>query len=381
MNVVTIRDILSESAILLGERNKNKHFLGTGFMQSMDKKIPVAILGATGMVGQKFVELLSAHPWFKIVGLAASERSSGQKYSSAMRWMMTTPLPKEFAEMTISPCLPELPCQIVFSGLDSSVAGEIEEKFAQSGYIVISNSRNHRMDPNVPLLIPEVNSHHLELVRSQSFSKGMIVTNPNCSVIGLTCALKPLVDKWGIEMAHVVTMQAISGAGYPGVPSFDIVDNVIPYISGEEEKLESEPLKILGQLATGGVVPYKMRLSAQCNRVAVMDGHMACVSVKFKEKAHEEEIIRAWEGFSSEAQRLGLPTAPTTPIVYHFDERHPQPKLHRDLENGMVVSIGRLRKCPLLDWKFALLSHNTIRGAAGCALLNAELMFKKGFFL
>lgn len=349
-------------------------------MRKVREKIPVAILGATGMVGQKFVELLARHPWFKIVALAASERSQNKKYGSAMQWMMATPLPQEIAEMMISPCLPGLPCRIVFSGLDSGVAGEIEEDFAQAGYTVISNSRNHRMDPAVPLLIPEVNSCHLELVRSQRFEKGMLVTNPNCSVIGLTMALKPLVDRWGIEMAHVATLQAISGAGYPGVPSFDIVDNVIPFIAGEEEKVETEPLKILGSLSNEGVDPYKMRLSAQCNRVAVMDGHMACVSVKLKGQAEEEEIIHAWESFSSEAQTLGLPTAPASPIVYHSDERHPQPKLHRHLEKGMVVSVGRLRKCPLFDWKFALLSHNTIRGAAGCAVLNAELMVEKGYF-
>lgn len=343
------------------------------------QKIPVAILGATGMVGQKFVELLRDHPWFKIVALTASARSLGKEYGKAMQWMMATPLPQEIAQMPLSACHPNLPCKIAFSGLDAAVAGEIEEDFARAGYVVISNSRNHRMDPDVPLIIPEVNGDHLDLVKSQTFSQGMIVTNPNCSVIGLTTALKPLVDKWGIEMVHVVTLQAISGAGYPGVPSFDIVDNVIPFISGEEDKVEREPLKILGHLSQGSINPYKMVISAQCNRVAVMDGHMACVSIKLREKVSEEEIIHAWENFSSEPQSLKLPTAPKAPIVYHSDERHPQPKLHRHLEKGMAVSIGRLRQCPLLDWKFALLSHNTIRGAAGCALLNAELIVKKGY--
>src|ERR1700722_994258 len=212
-------------------------------MQNFKEKIPVAVLGATGMVGQKFVELLSKHPWFKIVALAASGRSQGKKYGEATRWMMAALLPKEISEMPLSPCLPGLPCALVFSGLDGEVAGEIEEDFAKVGYVVISNARSHRMDSDVPLLIPEVNSEHLDLVKSQRFSKGMIITNPNCSVIGLTTALKPLVDTWGVEMAHVVTLQAISGAGYPGVPSFDIVDNVIPFISGEEEKVEREPLK------------------------------------------------------------------------------------------------------------------------------------------
>lgn len=348
-------------------------------MNNTTKKIPVGILGATGMVGQKFIELLSNHPWFEISFLAASERSQGKKYGESMRWMMQSPLPAKLAEMPIQACTPSFPCRLVFSGLDSSVAGEIEENFAKAGYIVISNSRNHRMDPDVPLLIPEVNGAHLDLVRSQNFSGGMIVTNPNCSVIGLVTALKPLIDQWGVEQAHVVTMQAISGAGYPGVASFDILDNVIPFISGEEDKVETEPLKILGKISQGKIIPYEMKISAQCNRVAVMDGHMECVSIKLKNTAHSKEIIEAWNNFSSDPQLLDLPMAPKFPITYLFDERYPQPKLHRNLDKGMSIAIGRLRKCPLLDWKFTLLSHNTIRGAAGCAILNAELMLKKGY--
>lgn len=345
----------------------------------MTNKIPVGILGATGMVGQKFVELLSDHPWFEIVALAASERSQSKKYGEAMKWMMASSLSPRLANLLVEPCLPNLPCRIVFSGLDSTVAGEIEQTFAQSGYIVISNSRNHRMDPTVPLLIPEVNSSHLALIQSQVFSSGMIITNPNCSVIGLTTALKPLIDHWEIEKAHVVTLQAISGAGYPGVPSFDILDNVIPFIAGEEEKVQTEPLKILGSLQNGMIQSYPMTISAQCNRVAVMDGHMACVSVKFKYPAKSEEIIQAWQTFVGDPQTMCLPMAPNQPIVYLHDEKHPQPKLHRHLDKGMAVSIGRLRKCPLFDWKFTILSHNTIRGAAGCAVLNAELMLKKGY--
>lgn len=345
----------------------------------MVKKIPVGILGATGMVGQKFVELLSDHPWFEIVALTASERSQGKKYGEAMKWMMASPLPPRLANFPVLPSLPNLPCQVVFSGLDSEVAGEIEEKFAQSHYIVISNARNHRMDPTVPLLIPEVNSSHLELVKFQKFSRGMIITNPNCSVIGLTTALKPLIDQWGIEKVHVVTLQAISGAGYPGVPSFDILDNVIPFISGEEEKVQTEPLKILGSFQDGKIQPYQISISAQCNRVAVMDGHMACLSVKLSHPATAEEIIHAWQTFKSDPQSLNLPMAPIKPIIYLPDEKHPQPKLHRHLDKGMAVSIGRLRQCSLFDWKFAILSHNTIRGAAGCAILNAELMVKKGY--
>lgn len=344
------------------------------------KKFAVGILGATGMVGQKFVELLSSHPWFEIVALAASDRSVGKRYEAAMKWSMPTALPERMGDMTISACNPDLPCKIVFSGLDSSVAGEIEERFAVAGYKVISNCSNHRMDSDVPLLIPEVNSEHLKLLQRQSVGQGAIVTNPNCSVIGIAMALKPLLDKWGVEAVNVVTLQALSGAGYPGVPSMDILDNVIPYIAGEEAKIEKEPLKIMGTYNEKGIIPYPMRLSAQCTRVSVVDGHLACVSVKLKNKAKLNDIIAAWREFEGEPQQMKLPMAPKHPIVYLEDERHPQPRLHRTLESGMAVSIGRLRECPLFDWKFIILSHNTIRGAAGCALLNAELMAKKGYF-
>lgn len=342
------------------------------------KKIPVGILGATGMVGQRFVELLSSHPWFKIVALCASDRSVGKHYGSVVNWTMQKPLPEQIADMAIVSCEPNLHCDVVFSGLDSSVAGEIEEKFAKAGYKIISNSRNHRMDPDVPLMIPEINSDHLKLIQQQSYSKGAIITNPNCSAIGIAMALKPLVDQWGVEKVHAVTQQAISGAGYPGVPSLDILDNVIPFISGEEDKVETEPLKILGEYHKGAIAPYPMQISATCTRVAVHDGHLACLSVKLQKKAKRDEIIAAWNDYQGEPQRLNLPMAPQQPIVYLENERHPQPKLHRNLENGMVVSIGRLRECPLFDWKFVLLSHNTVRGAAGCALLIAELMAKQG---
>lgn len=343
------------------------------------KKIPVAILGATGMVGQKFVELLSDHPWFEITALAASERSVGKKYGDAMRWSMAVPLAPHIAAMPVVGCSPNLPCRIAFSGLDSSVAGEIEAQFAAAGYVVISNSRNHRMNRDVPLLVPEVNSDHLELIKQQRYGKGAIITNPNCSVIGISMALKPLQQAWDIEAASVVTMQALSGAGYPGVASIDILDNVIPFISGEEDKIETEPLKIMGAFHRDGIIPYSMRLSAQCNRVAVADGHLACVSVKLKQKASAQEIIAAWHNFAGEPQKLQLPLAPQQPVVYLDDERYPQPKLHRNLGRGMAVAVGRLRECALMDWKFVVLSHNTVRGAAGCAVLNAELLVKKGY--
>jgi aspartate-semialdehyde dehydrogenase len=340
------------------------------------EKIPVAILGSTGRVGQKFVELLSDHHWFEIVALCASERSLGKRYEEAMNWSMTSQLPKHLAKMVVRPCVPDLPCKIVFSGLDSSVAGDIEKKFARAGYQVISNSSNHRMDRDVPLLIPEINPDHLQLVSTQDFGAGSIITNPNCSVVGLCIALKPLLDRFGIKAVNVVTLQALSGAGYPGIPSLDSLDNVIPYIANEEGKIESEPLKILGTFDGEKVVPHSMGLSAQCTRVNVSDGHLACVSVKLKEKPNFDEILTAWKEFEGMPQELNLPSAPEHPILYLENEKHPQPKLHRLNGNGMSVSIGRLRKCPLFDWKFVILSHNTIRGAAGCAILNAELITK-----
>jgi aspartate-semialdehyde dehydrogenase len=341
-------------------------------------KVNVGILGATGSVGQKLVQMLSRHPWFSINALAASERSAGKKYKDVVHWLMPTLLPQELAEMEVSTCQPGLPCRVVFSGLDSSVAGEIETQFAEAGYIVVSNSRNHRMDPDVPLLIPEVNLSHLELIQSQKFPQGKIVTNPNCSVIGLAMALKPLFDRFGIEAVHAVTMQAISGAGYPGVASLDIQDNVIPFIQGEEEKVETELFKILGKFQAGKIDPCSFKISAQCNRVPVSDGHTACVSVKLKSKATAQDIIEAWDSFSAEIEPLKLPTAPDKPLYYFHENDYPQPKLHRLIDKGMAVSIGRLRKCPLFDFKFALLSHNTMRGAAGGAILNAEILLRQG---
>lgn len=338
-------------------------------MNRMTEKIPVGILGATGSVGQKFVELLQRHPWFEITALAASDRSAGKVYAQAANWFSGTPLEPKLAQMVVSACEPTLPCRIVFSGLDSSVAGEIETAFAKAGSIVVSNSKNHRMDPDVPLLVPDVNPEQLELVHQQTYAKGMIVTNPNCTTVGLVMALKPLVDAFGVENVMVTTMQALSGAGYPGVSSLDIVDNVIPFISGEEEKVETEPVKILG-------VPIK--ISAHCNRVAVIDGHTECVSVKLKTQTTHQQIIDAWRGYRSVPQELGLPMAPEFPIRYFDEERYPQPRLHRMLDKGMATSIGRLRPCSIFDWKFVLMSHNTIRGAAGGAILNAELIVKQG---
>lgn len=341
-------------------------------------KIPVAVLGATGCVGQKFVDLLSRHPWFEIAALCASDRSAGKCYREAVNWMMPHPLPESIAQMVVQPCDPSLSCPIVFSGLDSRVAGEIETLFAEKGYLVVSNSSNHRMDPDVPLLIGEVNPDHLALLDRQPFQTGKIITNPNCSVIGLTIALKPLMDQFGIESVQVVTLQALSGAGYPGVPSLSICDNVIPYIEGEEGKIEREPLKILGKLQGGRVEEARFKISAQCNRVGVTDGHLACVSIKLKEKVLPEQIIQAWRQMTGEPQHLQLPTAPFQPIYYFDRPDYPQPRLHRSLDKEMGVSIGHLRPCSIQDYKFTLLSHNTMRGAVGSALLNAEILVKRG---
>lgn len=345
----------------------------------MPAKISVGILGATGSVGQKFVELLQDHPWFEIAALCASERSVGKPYRAAANWFQSTPLPQTLGDMVVQPCEPLIDARIVFSGLDSEVAGPIETAFAQGGYMVVSNSKNHRMDEDVPLLVPEVNPEHLELVRAQRFGKGMIITNPNCSTIGLVMALKPLVDCFGVKDVSVVTMQALSGAGYPGVASLDIVDNVIPYIGGEEAKVETEPLKIFGTLVQNRIQKAQINISASCNRVAVVDGHTECVSVRLETRAHAQELIEAWESYVGLAQELGLPLAPVRPIYYHREEYYPQPRKHRLLDKGMAVSIGRLRPCSILDWKFTILSHNTIRGAAGGSILNAELLVQKGF--
>jgi len=344
----------------------------------MEKKLKVAVLGATGSVGQKFIELLSNHPWFELTEVAASDRSSGKKYSEAVNWIMNTPLPEKVKEMIVQKCEPNLKSRLVFSALDSSVAGEIESEFADNGYFVVSNARNHRFDENVPLIIPEVNSEHLEIIKTNKKS-GAIITNPNCSTIGLVMALKPLHDNFGLESVNVVTLQAVSGAGYPGLASLDIIDNVIPFISGEEGKMESEPLKILGELKNNTFDLAKIKISAQCNRVSVIDGHTECVQVKLKNMASAEEIIQVWESFSSIPQKLNLPSAPKQPIVYLYNEKYPQPKLHRNLERGMAVSVGRLRECSLFDYKFVVLSHNTVRGAAGGTLLISELMKAQGY--
>ena len=342
-------------------------------------KIPVAILGATGSVGQKFIELLTDHPWFEITELCASEKSAGKKYKDAVDWFLTSPLSERISEILVTACEPKLKSKLIFSGLDSSVAGEVETAFAEKGYCVVSNSKNHRMDEDVPLLIPEINSDHLELVKIQNYNGGCIVTNPNCSVIGMMLALKPLYDNFGLEAVNVATMQAISGAGHPRVANLDIDDNVIPLIKGEEDKVETEPLKIFGTLINKKIRCVDFKISAQCNRVNVTDGHTECIQVKLKKRTSEKEIIEAWKNFKSEPQMLNLPLAPVQPVHYFTEENFPQPKYHRNLDKGMAASVGRLRKDSLFDYKFVVISHNTVRGAAGGAILCAELMKAKGY--
>ncbi len=344
-----------------------------------NEKIKVGILGATGSVGQKFIELLSDHPWFEINEVAASDRSAGKKYKEATNWIMQTELKPELGDKVVKKCNTELESKILFSGLDAAVAGEIEEELAKAGYFVISNARNHRFDADVPLLIPEVNHEHLELVKTQPY-KGGIVTNPNCSTIGLVLALKPLVDAFGLEAINVVTLQALSGGGYPGIPSLDILDNAVPFIGGEEAKMESEPLKILGTMKDNKIENAELKVSAQCNRVAVLDGHLECVQVNLKNKASIEEVKQAWKNFKSLPQELGLPSAPEFPTKYFEEDKYPQPKIHRNEGNGMTVSVGRLREDVHFDYKFVVLSHNTVRGAAGGTILVAELMKAQGYF-
>jgi len=348
----------------------------------MSQKIQCAVLGATGAVGQRFIQLLEGHPWFEVTGVCASEKSAGKSYAEAMqgRWKLPTPIPREVGKLMVQECDPaKVKVRLAFSGLDSNVAGPIEEAFARAGVGVISNSKNHRMDADVPLLVPEINAAHLDAVKKQKFGRGgFIVTDPNCSTIGMVMALAPLHEKWGVEKVSVVTMQAVSGAGYPGVPSLDILDNVVPYISGEEEKMETEARKILGSWKDGAFKDAAVTVSASCNRVATIDGHLESVSFALGKQVSAEEIKATWRDWKP-LKALKLPSAPEQPIVYREELDRPQPRLDRMEAKGMGVVVGRLRPCKLLGWKMSVLSHNTIRGAAGAAILNAELLKTKGY--
>ncbi len=354
----------------------------------MTSKIPVGILGATGTVGQRFIQLLHEHPWFEITWLAASDRSAGKLYPEAAKWNLATSIPANIAAMKVAVAAPDKSTpKLVFAALDATAAQQIEPAFAEAGHAVVSNSSAFRMAEDVPLIIPEVNGDHVPLIKTQKWYKkngGFMVTNPNCSAIGLVLALAPLHHRFGIDKIFVATMQAISGAGYPGVPSMDILGNVIPYIAKEEDKMESETRKLLGSLQEGSlngsrVIDADLTLSAHCNRVAVEDGHTESVSLKLRKPATAEEIIDAWNEFRCLPQKLKLPTAPEQPIFYESAPDRPQPRLDRDRGRGMSAVCGRLRPCNIFDWKFTVLSHNTIRGAAGAAVLNGELLKAQGY--
>jgi aspartate-semialdehyde dehydrogenase len=349
----------------------------------MKRKLRAGILAATGMVGQRLIQLLANHPWFEISAVAASDRSAGKKYAQATNWLLETPIPEAVAGMTVQTCAPGIDCDFALSGLPSDIAEGTELELAKSGLPVISNAGSHRMKPDVPLLIPEINPDHLDALAVQKQrigGKGFIVTNPNCTSIGLVFPLAALHRKFGVEAVSVVTMQALSGKGYPGVSALDILDNILPAIDsgGEDHKVETEPLKLLGQWKNNSFVDASIRMSAQTHRVMVRDGHLEAVSVKLIQKASRDEAEAAIRDFRSPIDELGLPSAPRPAILVESDIQRPQPRLDRDRGNGMAVVVGPLQPCAVLDYKFRVCSHNTIRGAAGAAILNAELLYKKG---
>jgi len=349
-------------------------------MEGAMARIRVGILGATGTVGQRFLALLANHPHFVVTAVAASDRSQGKPYGEACAWRLPGDMPPGVAALVVRAPEPPLECDVVFSSLPADVAGEVEAGFARAGYAVISNSSSHRMDDAVPLLIPEVNPDHLALLDAcRGAGRGFIVTNPNCSTVMIALALAPLAARFGIEAVAVTTLQAISGAGYPGVASLDITDNVVPFIANEEEKIERETRKILGRLDGGRVEPAPFVVSAQCHRVNVVDGHMAAVRVRLQRDADVPELREAFAAFTALPQQLRLPTAPARPVVVRDEPDRPQPRLDRDAGRGMSVTVGRIARDAVLGHRFVVLSHNTIRGAAGAAILNAELLVARGY--
>jgi len=349
----------------------------------MTKKFRVGILGATGVVGQRFIQLLTCHPQFEITALAASDRSQGKSYEEACTWRLPGDMPEAVKSIIVKAPAPPLDCDFVFSSLPTDVAKEAEEHFARAGFPVISNSSPHRMGADVPLMIPEVNPDHIALIDAQrknrNYDRGFIVTNPNCSAIVIVMALAPLHAEFGVTSCVVTTMQALSGAGYPGVASLDATDNVVPFIGGEEEKIEAETLKLLGTIKAEAIEDAPMEVSAQCNRVNVTDGHMASIRVNLAKSVSLDELRNALSSFSSIPQQLRLHSAPPRPIIVRAENDRPQPRLDRDAGNGMSVTVGRLAKDNVLNYRFVALGHNTIRGAAGAAILNAELLVAKGY--
>jgi len=345
-------------------------------------KIPVSILGATGTVGQKFVRLLADHPWFEITALAASEQSAGRRYGEIVRWRESSPIPERLAAMTVQRAEASLPGRIAFSAIEAEIAGEVEQAFARAGKFVVTNTKTHRLDPDVPLLVPEVNPEHLDLLPRQQRERGWsggIVANPNCSTAGLVLGIAPLARVFGVQKVFVATMQAVSGAGYPGVASLDALGNVIPFIGGEEEKLEQETVKILGGLTGDRVVPLEAAVAAHTNRVPVIDGHLEVVSLGLGRRATPEEAIAALEQFRAPDLVATLPSTPARPVEVDRRLDRPQSRLDIDRGNGMTVTVGRVRPCNLLDLRLVVLSHNTIRGAAGAAIQNAELLVARGY--
>ncbi|MDX6529470.1 MAG: aspartate-semialdehyde dehydrogenase [Blastocatellia bacterium] len=348
----------------------------------MNKKLRVGILGATGVVGQRFIQLLEDHPQFEVAALAASDRSQGKTYADACTWRLPGEMPERVKRIIVQSPAPPLDCDFVFSSLPGEIAGDAEESFARAGFPVITNSSPHRMDVDVPLLIPEVNPEHLELITTQrdvrGYERGYIVTNPNCSTIVIAMALAPLHRNFGVDSCVATTMQAISGAGYPGIASLDITDNVLPFIGGEEEKIETETVKILGRVDGVTIKMAAMKISAQCNRVNVIDGHLAAIRVKLARTASIDEVHAALGSFVSLPQELKLHSAPARPIIVRDEIDRPQPRLDRDAGFGMSVTVGRIARDNVLDYRFMALGHNTIRGAAGAAILNAELLAARG---
>jgi aspartate-semialdehyde dehydrogenase len=345
-------------------------------------KIPVVILGATGAVGQRFVQLLAGHPWFEIVALAASDRSAGRPYADACKWVIPGDPPPSVRKMMVSPLEPTGSGRLVFSALPADVAREVEPTFARAGYAVCSNASAFRQEPDVPLLIPEVNADHLALVEPQRAARGwtgLIVTSPNCTTTGIAMPLKPLDDAFGLRQVLAVSMQAISGAGYPGVASLDILSNVVPYIGGEEEKIERETQLLLGRMVNGRRVAADVVVSAQANRVPVLDGHTVCLSLGFETRPSVEQAKAVLAGFRGPEVVRGLPSAPEHPLLVRHEPDRPQPRRDRDAEGGLAVTIGRVRECPLLDLRLVSVSHNTLRGAASGSILNAELLVAGGY--
>jgi len=351
-------------------------------MMVLKERIPVTILGATGAVGQRYVSLLAGHPWFEVVGLAASDRSAGRPYAEVCRWVLDSPMPAEMQQMPVMPTSTDLPGRLVFSALPGELAERVEEDLAAAGYAVCSNASAHRMDEDVPLVIPEVNPEHIDLITTQRRKRGwrgFIATNPNCSTTIMVLGLTPLLRQYGIQRIHAVTLQALSGAGYPGVPSLDILDNVLPYIGGEEDKLASEPAKLWGTLRHNEVESAAVQVSAQCNRVPALEGHMVCLSAALEKPASLQEVRQAMEDYRALPQGLQLPSAPAQPIIVRDEVDRPQTRKDRDAGAGMAVTVGRLQECPVLGLRMVVLGHNTVRGAAGGSIELAELLAARGY--